>query len=184
MLGGVIRLEFFNGSVPAQVETHLAAIAEGGVAIRVQHRGQALFTGHENFVAGFVAVNLGASCAHVVLWVVNVLLRVASGLSITGEGSLGITRVDTPHLPIPWMSNAYEHIRNSPLAKWAAEKRQRTPATIAEKAKKLGLVFGHSTTTNVEQYSVSYQGKILKTGTLNIISWYIDKCAENPALYR
>lgn len=82
------------------------------------------------------------------------------------------------------MSDAYEYIRNSPLARWAAEKRLQTPATIAAKAQKLGLVFGHSTTVNVEQYSVSIQGKILRTGTLNIISWYIDKCAENPSLQK
>lgn len=87
-------------------------------------------------------------------------------------------------MPIPRMSNAYDHIRNTPLAKWAAQRGERTTATIGEKAKKQGLQFGQSMTVNVEQFSVSYQGKVLKTGTLNIISWFLDKYAENPGAYR
>lgn len=82
------------------------------------------------------------------------------------------------------MSDAYEYLRNTPVVRWVAQKRARTISDISEKAKRNGLVFGSSMTANVEQYSVSYQGKVLKTGTLDIISWYIDKCAENPGLYR
>lgn len=88
------------------------------------------------------------------------------------------------HFAIPGMPSAYDHLRNSPLARWAAQKGEQTTASIAEKAEKHGLVFGHSTTINGGYYSVSCQGKVLKTGPLSIISWFIDKYAENPSAYR
>lgn len=58
---------------------------------------------------------------------------------------------------------------------WAAEKSQRTASTIAQRAQRLGLTLGDSIAVNVEQYSLSLKGETLKIGSLNIMSWFLDR---------
>lgn len=61
------------------------------------------------------------------------------------------------------------------MGQWAAEKHLRTPGTIAQRAQRLGLTLGDSIAVNSELYSLSLSGESLRTGSLNVMSWFLDR---------
>lgn len=61
------------------------------------------------------------------------------------------------------------------MGQWAAEKHLRTADTVAQRAQRLGLTLGDSIAVNSELCSLSLNGEILRTGSLNVMSWFLDR---------
>jgi hypothetical protein len=76
------------------------------------------------------------------------------------------------------MSNVAEYLLSTALVQWRIAKKSRTPESVAQLAQQLGYTMGPSISINVERYSLSQFGRIVKEGKLDTIAWYLNKHAE------